>query len=438
MKSKFNIIGRVLAASAFSLFLTGAFLQAQDADEKPKADKKIKKERSAKSEVAETQDADTDTAPAAFAGKKITSGAAFRNGVMRSGAHKGAGPVASPKIKWKCPTGGPVFSSPVHWNGTVYVGTQNNALLAIDAQTGKEKWRFETGAPVGSSACIANGVAWFTSTDGTLWGIETETGKEKLKIKNNAKGTRCSPAVAYGVVYVYADGVSGFDVETGKKVYSAKGSAGNEAAVAMNATLEIHPTKGAGVNAHDVSTGETVAFWTGLSSSVNNAAIVDDIAYLSSTAYCNTDAKLPSVSAVDLKTIKNLWNERAEPHISDKQKAGIYGSPAVWNGRLYSGCDSGFLYAFNTSDGKPSWSFKTGGQVRSSPSVGAAGNAVFFTARDGNLYALNAETGKELWKLDIGHKPEGLDRESCLDSGAWIHDKTLFVGSADGNVYAIE
>lgn len=430
----FNVVIGVWTSTALAL----SPALAQEKNEQTKAEKKAKKGKNSEESSDEGDGDDSSGETSAFTGKKIISGAAFRNGLARSGVHRAEGPQGSPKIKWKLQTGGPVLSSPVYWEKTIFVGTQNNAFLAVDADSGKEKWRLETAAPVGSSACIANGVAWFTSSDGNLWGVDVADGKVKQKIKINAKNTRCSPAVAYGAVYVYADGISAYDTETGKKVFSAKGSAGNEAAVTMNSTTEIHPTKGSGTDATNISTGEKAGNWTGIPSSVNNPAIMGDVAYLACTAYCNTGPNVPGIAAIDLKNLKKVWIKNAEPHVDDKQKAAIYGSPAVWKNWLYTGCDSGFLYAYTIRDGQPAWSFNTGGMVRSSPSIASESGSIYFTSRDGHLYSLNAETGKELWKLDIGNKPVPASKESCLDSGPWIQGKTLFVGSADGHVYAVE
>jgi len=60
---------------------------------------------------------------------------------------------------WRFPTGDGVYSSPAVADGTVYVGSEDKNLYAIDAVTGKEKWRFPTGDRVYSSPAVANGIA---------------------------------------------------------------------------------------------------------------------------------------------------------------------------------------------------------------------------------------------------------------------------------------
>ena len=45
-----------------------------------------------------------------------------------------------------------------------------------------------------------------------------------------------------------------------------------------------------------------------------------------------------------------------------------------------------------TSEGSLSWSFKTGGEIHSGPTLSADGKLVYFGSRDNHLYAIS--TGK--------------------------------------------
>ena len=54
--------------------------------------------------------------------------------------------------KWSFETGDDVYSSPViDVDGTVYVGSLDHKVYAIDGETGEKTWEFETGKPVGNS-----------------------------------------------------------------------------------------------------------------------------------------------------------------------------------------------------------------------------------------------------------------------------------------------
>jgi outer membrane protein assembly factor BamB len=57
--------------------------------------------------------------------------------------------------KWVFPTGGDVSSSPaIDSDGTIYVGSDDGKLYAINPTNGTEKWYFTTGGEIFSSPVI--------------------------------------------------------------------------------------------------------------------------------------------------------------------------------------------------------------------------------------------------------------------------------------------
>jgi len=138
-----------------------------------------------------------------------------------------------------------------------------------------------------------------------------------------------------------------------------------------------------------------------------------------------------------------------------KSNGKIYSSPAVINGVAYVGSEDGYLYAIDIKTGKSAWKFKTDGAVDSSPA--AYENVIYFGSFDGYVYAVNALSGKLIWKFKtggeklIGHKglwgmtPKDMYMEDQYDfylSSPVLnlndHDLTLYFGSSDGNLYALD
>ena len=77
-----------------------------------------------------------------------------------SAPNTGAGSRSKPKVNptkhkrflWEFETGGPVRSSPsIGSDGTVYVGSDDNKLYAINGKSGVKLWEFNTGNSVNSS-----------------------------------------------------------------------------------------------------------------------------------------------------------------------------------------------------------------------------------------------------------------------------------------------
>jgi len=120
----------------------------------------------------------------------------------------------------------------------------------------------------------------------------------------------------------------------------------------------------------------------------------------------------------------------------------IWGTPAVQDDVLYIGSDDKNLYALDTISGEVQWQFATGDVVRSTPAL-ANGN-VYFESDDGYLYAVDSQTGAEAWRTDIGNVIASEARDpggtvfDYLQSSPTIVDDTLYIGSADGNVYAVD
>lgn len=76
---------------------------------------------------------------------------------------------------------------------------------------------------------------------------------------------------------------------------------------------------------------------------------------------------------------------------------------------------------------KVKWKFHTKGMVFSSPAI-ANGNA-YVGSTDGNVYAVNLETGEQKWKFTT---------QARVNSSPAVANGTVFFGSYDGNLYAVD
>jgi outer membrane protein assembly factor BamB len=75
---------------------------------------------------------------------------------------------------WDVPfkAGDDLRSSPALANDTLYIGSEDGLLYAIDATNGEQLWHFTTGGPITSSPTLADGIIYVTSDDGKLYAIE--------------------------------------------------------------------------------------------------------------------------------------------------------------------------------------------------------------------------------------------------------------------------
>ncbi|HEY3676953.1 MAG TPA: PQQ-binding-like beta-propeller repeat protein [Candidatus Tumulicola sp.] len=137
----------------------------------------------------------------AIAGSTVYFGSGDRN-VYAVDAQTGA-------LRWKFATGNVVHAAPAVSNGVVYVGSFDRYLYALDAANGALKWKFETGDDplqhnmVGnvSSATIADGLVFFGSRDGYFYALDADTGSLRWRHDDHGSWIISSPAFYDGNIY---------------------------------------------------------------------------------------------------------------------------------------------------------------------------------------------------------------------------------------------
>jgi outer membrane protein assembly factor BamB len=106
----------------------------------------------------------------------------------------------------------------------------------------------------------------------------------------------------------------------------------------------------------------------------------------------------------------------------------VESSPTIGSdGTIYVGSWDHNLYAFKPN-GMVKWIFMTGGDIASSPTISNNGT-LYIGSCDDNLYAINPD-GTEKWRFTTGSALEHT-------SPAIGSDGTIYVGSDDNNLYAI-
>ena len=78
--------------------------------------------------------------------------AMFRGDPAHTGVYDSPGIPQPVKVKWQFHTDGQVVSSPAVTGDTVYVGSSDHFLYAIDRASGSQKWKFKTEGRVTSSS----------------------------------------------------------------------------------------------------------------------------------------------------------------------------------------------------------------------------------------------------------------------------------------------
>jgi len=334
-------------------------------------------------------------------------GSTFRGDARHSGVYDAAGVAAFSKVKWQFHTGGQVTSSPAVVGGTVFVGSADGNLYAIDRESGAQKWKFETKGRVVSSPAVAGGVVYFNSYDGYFYAVEAASGQLKWKFQTEGErrftakhlhGSQpaeesmpdpwdcylSSPVVWSGVVYFGSgDG----------NIYAVNAATG-----ALN---------------WKVKTGDVVHA---------SPAIADGTLYVGSwDSY---------FYALDATTGKGKWRFKTGDDPDIHNQVGIQSSAAVVDGTVYFGCRDSHFYALDAATGQKKWDFPNDGSwVITSPAV-KDGKVYFATSDSGLFYELDGKSGKVLFQLKFQGWP--------TFASPTIAGNMVYVGSTAGKLMAID
>lgn len=118
-----------------------------------------------------------------------------------------------------------------------------------------------------------------------------------------------------------------------------------------------------------------------------------------------------------------------------KTGGAVRSTPAIAGNRLVVGSSDGYLYCLARSNGKQIWRFRADGPISSSPVIHKG--IAYFVCRKNILYAVRIADGIISWKKTLGTP---LSYEWGFDyyvGSPAVDSETIYVGSADGNLYAL-
>jgi eukaryotic-like serine/threonine-protein kinase len=273
------------------------------------------------------------------------------------------------------------LSSPAVSGGTVYIGSGDQNVYALDAATGERRWTFATGDVVHASPAIADGVVYVGSWDRNLYALEASSGRERWRyttgndtVTYNQIGIASSAAISDGVVFVGGrDGhFHAVDARTGELRWKHDNRMGwTIASPAVRNGVVYFPTSdGTRFKALDAKTGTVRFDLQNKAVSFSSPAIAGDVAF-----YGTSDGYLNAVSLTDgtlLAQFRTDGSKANGPRFTDE------------NGRIRTN----LMYPDRTLDGMMIGmrTMMTLGSVLSSPVV--AGGVVYFGSTDGHLYAV--------------------------------------------------
>ncbi len=113
--------------------------------------------------------------------------------------------AATGRASWSFDAGAALSASPVIEQGAVLVGGFNGRLHALAAGDGSERWSFKAGNWIWSTPVIDGDRAYVSDFDGRLYALDVAPGRELWSLKLTDAPIRSAPAVTQGIIVVADD-----------------------------------------------------------------------------------------------------------------------------------------------------------------------------------------------------------------------------------------
>jgi hypothetical protein len=350
----------------------------------------------------------------------------FRGNSMRTGV-SASGIRRKPSLLWVTEVG-PIVSSPLFVQGTIYTSTITGRIFALNPLRKQIKWHLSVSSPVVSSPLIHDGIlvaatydSWIRGSPfagkNFLLGINTECGKQiwEYEIPGDVFSSPClvdDMMIVIGSTNntIYAlEGYSGniqWKFETGGEIWSSPSYNGSEIFIGSDDgflyCLDIDgklvwKTK---LNGKIRSSSPCLSF------DENQTATVF-IGTYNGGMYC-----------LNQSTGVIRWSkEITKP---------VMASPATIKDKAFFAASNKKVYCFQLKDGSSIWDFEAGDKIWSSPSISEYDGVMFFGSLDSHIYGLDINTGRQTWKFPT---------MNMIDSSAAIGSSMMFIGSRDGLFY---
>ena len=280
--------------------------------------------------------------------------------------------AADGKFLWKYPTDGGIVSRPAVYEGNIYFGSEDKRLHVVVARSGKIVWTYYTEGPIRSSPRIAEGHVFIGSDDHDLHAVNVNTGRAAWKFETSAS-IRSTPYIANELVYIGNESGDFYAIDfrgelkwrfQAKRAITSSPIAAGPAVYfgSMDSTLY----------ALDARNGWLVWRFRLGKSTISSPAVVENIVIIG--------AADGFIYALEAQSARELWRFRTEHQVT--------GSPVVYRDSVYCGSVDGQIYCLEYRSGRLRWKFATKGPITGAPLV--FDDIVYICSTDHQVYALLA------------------------------------------------
>lgn len=310
------------------------------------------------------------------------------------------------------------WSGPVVTDDTIYVGTLEGDLRAIQVSTGDTEWIFElrgesnqTG--VYGTPFIVEGIIYFGGYDGQLYAVSRSGDTIWEEIVGNGEPLVGSAIWSDGLIligssdgYLYAfeadGGMERWRFSTGNKVWSGVAV---EDGIAYFGSLDH--------NVYAVNVVDGSELWRlHVGGAVAATPLVQN-----GRVYVGSFGSV--FYSIDATTGMVIWEFSGS-------KSWFWGKPVFHNDTIYVPSLDGNLYAVGSTNGDLKWTLETDGPIIGSPVI--IGDRIAVPSMDGRIHLVKLQDGRGRHECNIG---------SPIRASLGSHDGIIYVSATDHSIRAL-
>jgi outer membrane protein assembly factor BamB len=318
----------------------------------------------------------------------------------------------SVRVDWAVPTNFAHHTAakstplPTHDGNIIFGG--DHGMVQVRSPKGHLQWRAQTDADnrgFHGSPAVVGDRAYIGGYDGDIYAFDVTTGELLWNVDNDTLGG----TIAVGSSPAFHDGRLYFIVEYGT------------------------PSSGA-LWAIDPVTGETEWSDQRIWGQSHPSPTID-----METGHILAGSNDGVVYAWTYPELEFDWEYQAGPEggPTGREKAGgefrlgaqIKGTVAAYDGLGYVGSWDEQFHCIDLSDGSGVWTFDTEWSNMANPAVDPEAGVVYTGSDTGTVWALDAKSGEQLWSADVGGRVIG---------ALTITAETVLAGSYDRHLYALD
>lgn len=326
------------------------------------------------------------------------------------------------KAQWTIQTGSGIYSSPVVYKGTVFVGDDSGIVSCYNLKNGHKKWSYQTGARIVGTPDVSKDILVFGSADKTIYGLNALNGQLLWKVQAD-EAVLGAVTIDHGTAYIGASDhcFRAIDIHSGKILWTynqVKGYIETKPLIAGDKVIF-----GAWDNtlyALNKINGTEKWRWTGGLTRMHFSPAAVWPAASHHRVFIADPQR--AMTAIDLNNGQTIWRT-FQSMVRESIGLSEDGS------RLYAKTmnDSIVCYRTNTKQPQQIWASSVGFGYEHAPSMLIEKNGIIFgSTKEGVIFALQSKTGDLLWKHKIGN--------SLINTVLPINKNNLLITSTSGEL----